>query len=103
MSRDMRSHFGLEKLSNLPIKIRNVDLEVGGPVLRERTAACAQAIRKESRQTSRAARNFAFRKNEQNTAARARRDELCAVMLQQPAELPGRLCCSTTVDLFSSK
>ncbi len=40
--RNMRSHFGLEKLSNLPIKIRNVDLRSGGLVLRERTAACAK-------------------------------------------------------------
>jgi len=38
----MRSHFGLEKVSNLPIEIRNVDLRSGGPVLRERTAACAK-------------------------------------------------------------
>jgi hypothetical protein len=38
----MRSHFGLERVSNLPIEIRNVDLRSGGPVLRERSAACAK-------------------------------------------------------------
>jgi hypothetical protein len=38
----MRSHFGLEKLSNLPIEIRNVDLRSGGPVLLELTAVCAK-------------------------------------------------------------